>query len=295
MFNALVMKCACLLILGLTLAPASHAQDDVWWPKESKSLYKDLGGVHQVAAIVDAFGMKASMEPTMQMNEHCKTAFSKGMRPFFNYNMTGWLCQAWGGPQKYMGPDMVAWHRAAHISDAEWAAGSKIFATVLNDMKVKPDVQKRVGEFFMDFRRQMTMDGTMEVMMPMADKSSLYTRLGGTPAIAAVVDEFVNRLATDPTVTGNKNVVKSLSMGKVSGAGIKYLVTEQLVLASGGPAKYSGRDMASSHKGLMITEGEWEQSAKILKSVLDDFKVPAKEQGEVFAAIVATKKDIVGK
>jgi len=277
------------------VASVCHAQDDVWWPKQSRSLYQDLGGIHKVAAIVDAFSMKASMDPTIQSNANCKTAFSKGMRPFFNYSMTGWLAEMWGGPQKYTGPDMVAWHRAAHISDEEWAAGSKIFVMVLDDMKVKPEVQKRVGEFFGGFRKQMTMEGTVSFTMPMAGSETLFTRLGGTQAISAVVDEFVNRLATDPVVMGNKNVVKSLTNGHATGAGIKYLVTEQLVMASGGPAKYSGRDMATSHKGLMITEGEWTSSAKILKAVLDDFKVPAKEQGEVFAAITSTKKDIVGK
>jgi len=154
---------------------------------------------------------------------------------------------------------------------------------------------KMVNDFFTEFRHKMTMSGPTDIMMPMAAKDSLYTRLGGTPAIAAVVDEFVNRLAMDPTIMGNKNVVKSLTGGKVTGAGIKFLVVEQLIVASGGPAKYSGRDMATAHKGLFVTEDEWNVSAKILKSVLDDFKVPEKEQGEVFGAIVASKKDIVGK
>lgn len=283
-------------VLALTTVTLSLAQyDDVWNPKMGANLYKNLGGVHKVAALVDDFANRMSMDEKILMNPACKVAFGKQMLPFFKFQMTEWLCQEWGGPQKYMGPDMVIWHRAARISDPEWTIGSMHFMQTLDKMMVPADSQKMIGEFFMSFRKQMMMDGPTEVMMPMAPKESLYTRLGGAVAISAVVDEFVNRLAGDPTVTGNKNVAKSLTSGKVSAAGIKFLVVEQLIMASGGPAKYSGRDMATSHKGLMVTEDEWMASAKILKSVLDDFKVPEKEQSEVFSAITATKKDIVGR
>ncbi|MBS1723828.1 MAG: hypothetical protein JSS66_12850 [Armatimonadetes bacterium] len=288
-----VFAFACVALSMVTGAMAQN--DDVWMPKSYDKLYTRLGGVHKVAAIVDDFGNRMSMNDKVMMNPACKQAFSKGSLPFFKYEMTQWLCDRWGGPQKYMGPDMVAWHRAAKITDSEWMEGEKTFRMVLDKMMVPMEEQKMVGEFFMTFRKQMKMDGPTDFMMPMAPKESLYSRLGGAPAIAAVVDEFVNRLAGDPVVTGNKNVVKSLSSGKVTAAGIKFLVVEQLVMASGGPAKYSGRDMATAHKGLMITEDEWTATAKILKNVLDDFKVPEKEQGEIFGAIGGTKKDIVGK
>lgn len=291
-------------ILALTTAVAAlgvtaHAQlwnNDAYTYTPTKPLYERLGGVHKVAIMVDTFVTRLSMDKTVLMNERCAVALSKPNLPYMKFNMTSYFAQQWGGPQKYMGPDMVEWHRQAMITDAEWAAGDKIFRWVLDDMKVGMDEQKEVGEFFVWFRKEMKKPSMgSKVELSMGAEGSLYQRLGGGGAIAAVVDEFVNRLAMDPTIGGNKNVVKSLTSGRVSDAGLKYLVTEQLIMAAGGPATYSGRDMAKSHKGLMITEAEWEAGAKILKSVLDDFKVPAKEQGEIFSVISGTKKDIVGR
>lgn len=283
-------------VMALASWSTAFAQyDDVWNPKKDGNLYNAMGGVHQVAAVVDNFADRMSMDQKVMMNPACKMAFSKEALPFFKYEMTEWLAQQWGGPQKYMGPDMVAWHRAAKISEDEWKAGAMHFHEAMDKFMVKKEVQKDVDMFFTSFHNMVAMKGSTDVTMPMADKETLYMRLGGTPAIAAVVDEFVNRLAMDETTLGNKNVVKSLTSGKVTPAGIKFLVVQQIVMASGGPAKYSGRDMASAHKGLMITEAEWEASAKVFKAVLDDFKVPAREQGELFSAITASKKDIVGR
>ncbi|MBS1725605.1 MAG: group 1 truncated hemoglobin [Armatimonadetes bacterium] len=128
-----------------------------------------------------------------------------------------------------------------------------------------------------------------------SNPQSLYARLGGIVPISMVVNDFIDQLATDPVQLGNKNVVKSLTSGKVTAAGLKYLVTEQLAMAAGGPFKYTGKSMKESHKDLAITEKEWQSAAAILKKVLDGYKVPAKEQGEIFAAISASHNDIVKK
>jgi hemoglobin len=87
--------------------------------------------------------------------------------------------------------------------------------------------------------------------------------------------------------------VKALSDGHISTDGLKFLVTEQLAAAAGGPFKYTGRTMKNSHTHLMISSKEWEAGGKILKSVLDKFMVPAQEQGEIFTVIASLEKDIV--
>lgn len=282
----------------LTLGNAAMAQFDneVWPPKEKTNLYARIGGIHKLSMIVDKFGDRLAMNKTILMNPNCAKSLLPESLPYFKYLMTQYLGAKWGGPQKYMGPDFVDWHRQAMITDDEWKAGAMEFQSVMSMSKVDMDTQKMIGDFFAQFRHEMMMPskGMMREMM-MPGKDTLYMRLGGAPAIAAVCDTFVNRLAGNSVVTGNKNVVKSLTSGRVTDAGIKYLLIEQLVMATGGPASYSGRDMATAHKGLGITENEWAAAAGILKQVLDDFHVPAREQGEIFAAIGGTKKDIVGK
>jgi hemoglobin len=126
-------------------------------------------------------------------------------------------------------------------------------------------------------------------------EKSLYERLGGVQAIAAVVDDFVNRLVQNPTVMANENVRKAAESGRVTVPGLKFLLTEQICAAAGGPQKYSGRKMKEAHKDLMISEAEWKASAADLTASLEKFKVPKKEQDELFVIIASTHNDIVTK
>jgi hemoglobin len=88
---------------------------------------------------------------------------------------------------------------------------------------------------------------------PMAtqDSPSLYERLGGVYSIATVVDDFIGRIMIDPRLNANPRVDEAHH--RVPPAGFKYLVTEMLCWAAGGPQKYTGRSMKDSHKDLMIT------------------------------------------
>ena len=119
---------------------------------------------------------------------------------------------------------------------------------------------------------------------------SLYQRLGGYDAIAAVTDDFIGRLATDKQIAKYFAGHSEDSLKK-----IRQHVVDQLCVATGGPCIYTGRDMKTSHAGMGITEADWNQAAGLLVQTLDKFKVPAAEKGEVLAAVSALKKDIVEK
>jgi len=119
---------------------------------------------------------------------------------------------------------------------------------------------------------------------------SLYTRLGGYNAIAAVTDDFIGRLAADKQVSRFFVGHSQDSLMK-----IRQHVVEFLCNATGGPCVYMGRDMKTSHKGMGITESDWDLSVKALVATLDKFKVPEKEKGEVLAAVGPLKAQIVEK
>ncbi|PYN08042.1 MAG: group 1 truncated hemoglobin, partial [Candidatus Rokuibacteriota bacterium] len=75
---------------------------------------------------------------------------------------------------------------------------------------------------------------------------TLYTRLGGQPAITAVVDDFVANVAADSRINrrfANANVPR-----------LKVLLVEQVCQATGGPCAYTGRDMRAAHAGMGITD-----------------------------------------
>jgi hemoglobin len=125
----------------------------------------------------------------------------------------------------------------------------------------------------------------------MPDGTSLYDRLGGVYAIAVVVDDFIDRIMHNPKLNANPKVDEAHH--KVPPAGFKYLVTEMVCWATGGPQRYTGRTMRDSHAHLAITEGEWQVFLADFKTTLDKFAVPAAEQAELFTIVATTKGDIV--
>ncbi len=122
-------------------------------------------------------------------------------------------------------------------------------------------------------------------------KASLYERLGGVYAIAAVVDDFIDRLMDDPRLNANPKVDEAHH--RVARAGFKYLVTEQVCWAAGGPQRYTGRSMRDSHAELGITAAEWEAFLDDLRQTFDRFGVPAAERNELLAIVESTKAVIV--
>jgi hemoglobin len=122
------------------------------------------------------------------------------------------------------------------------------------------------------------------------EKKSLYARLGGYDAIALVVDDFITRLATD------KRFERFFSgFSDDSKKRLRQHILDQFCAAAGGPCVYTGRDMRTVHKGLGITEADWDAAAKHLVESLDKYKVPEAEKNELLAFVVSQKKDIVEK
>jgi hemoglobin len=117
---------------------------------------------------------------------------------------------------------------------------------------------------------------------------SLYVRLGGYDALAAVTDDFIGRMATDKSLARFFAGHSKDSLGK-----IRQLVVDQLCAATGGPCLYVGRDMKTAHQGMGISEADWNTAAGHLSATLDKFKVPEKEKNEVLGAISSFKNDIV--
>ena len=124
----------------------------------------------------------------------------------------------------------------------------------------------------------------------MSETKTLYARLGGYDAIAAVADDLVARLRSDAQLgrfwahRGEDGIRRE-----------KQLLVDFLCACAGGPLYYRGRDMATSHKGMGINEGDWQILIGHLNATLDKFSVPAPERQEVLAFVNSTKADMVGK
>jgi hemoglobin len=122
------------------------------------------------------------------------------------------------------------------------------------------------------------------------DKKSLYDRLGGYNAVAAVVDDFIGRLVADKRFTKFFVGHSEDSLKK-----IRQHIVDQFCAAAGGPCLYTGRDMKTSHKGLGITADDWDAAAKHLVESLEKFNVPKAEKDDLLAFVSSLRKDIVEK
>src|SRR6266481_469778 len=117
---------------------------------------------------------------------------------------------------------------------------------------------------------------------------SLYKRLGGYDAIAAVADNLLPRLIADPQLG---RFWKHRSEDGVRRE--RQLLIDFLCASAGGPLYYVGRDMKTSHRGMGIREGDWQAFIGHLEATLDNFKLPPKERAAVLGFVESTKRDIV--
>jgi len=127
--------------------------------------------------------------------------------------------------------------------------------------------------------------------MEIESKPSLYDRLGGVYNIAVVVDDLIDRVMADPRLNANPRVDEAHH--RVSAQGFKFLATEMVCWASGGPQHYSGRSMGDAHRHLMITSDEFGAFMDDLQQTLDRFAVPQPEQEELKAIVESTRESIV--
>lgn len=130
-----------------------------------------------------------------------------------------------------------------------------------------------------------------------AAPKSLYDRLGGVTAISAVVDQFIANVAADP------NMVRTFTpllteVGKGNTARLTALrnnLIDQIGEASGGPQKYTGKDMVTAHKGMKITDTEFNSLVADLVAALDKFSVPTTEKNELLGVLGGLKGMIVNQ
>jgi hemoglobin len=162
-------------------------------------------------------------------------------------------------------------------------AGHTVPCKVSNEIEEETDVMRKLSIIV----TALCVCTAFAVVASAQDKT-LCERLGGPPAISAVVDSFAGKVLKDDRI--NKKFAKSDANRLVTnlkgqiGAATK---------CSG--VTYKGRNMKNTHKNMGVTEGEFNALVEDLVKTLDEFKVPEKEKGELLAALGPMKKDIVEK
>jgi hemoglobin len=120
------------------------------------------------------------------------------------------------------------------------------------------------------------------------NNKTLYERLGGYDAIAAVANDLLPRMQADAQLgrfyqhRGEDGLRRS-----------RQILIDFLCSSAGGPLYYTGRDMKVTHKGMKISESDWSAFLGYLNDTLDTLQVPQPERKEVVALMQSTKADIV--
>jgi hemoglobin len=137
------------------------------------------------------------------------------------------------------------------------------------------------------------------------EKKPLFERLGGQQGIETIVNDFVARALADPRVNWERKGVKSGGVlglrrhsveWKPDAANVdklkKHLV-EFLALSTGGPTQYGGGEMKNIHKGMQISNSEFDAAVGDLKATLDKLQIPTEDQKELLSVIESTRPQVV--
>jgi hemoglobin len=133
-------------------------------------------------------------------------------------------------------------------------------------------------------------DAGIEEPPPPPEPKSLFERLGGREGLVAVVDTMVQNMSADKRINKLFAKTKGERLEK-----FKNNMVEQLCQVSGGPCEYKGKDMKAAHKGMGISEAQWDAFVEVLTASLQERNVGQDEQGELLVALGKHRDEVIEK
>lgn len=266
------------LMAGMLVFASSCKSDEVVTPP--KSLYLRLGGNSAISAVIDQF--VANVAGDARINAFFADAASDPARlTKLRNNLINQVGAATGGTEKYTGLDMKTSHAGMGIEDSHFTALVEDLSKALDKFSVpateKTELLTALGGLKGDI-----VEGPI----------SLYNRLGKNPAITAVIDDFIGKVAADTRINAFF-AVAAASPARLNK--LKLNLVNQIGEASGGPEKYIGLDMKTAHKGMKITDAQFNALVEDLQASLVKFKVESRTKIQLLAALGGMRADIVGQ
>jgi len=252
--------------------------------KEPATVWERLGGDKGVAQIVDDFCGFASADPKVNITRDGKYKLTPEGMADMKKKMVAMISQATGGPLKYEGKSMKEVHKGMGITDAEFNAAVADLKAAFDKNKVKKEDADVVLKAVEATRK--------DIVEPKAETpKTMWDRMGGEKNVGKIVDDFVAAASKDPKVNLDRG--GKYKLDEATTAKVKKMLVEQISVASGGPLKYEGKSMKEVHKGMGVTEAEFDAAAAHFKKALESNGVKKEDVDALMKTVGETRKDIV--
>ena len=255
-----------------------------------KTLWDRLGGQKSVEAVVHDFVGAAATNKKVNFFRDGKFKLDATGVARLEKLLVELISANSGGPLKYTGRDMKSSHAGMQITEDEFNALAGDLVDTLKKYKVPQTEIDELVAIVASTKKDMVETKKPEPTKP-EPKKVLWDRLGGQKSVEAVVHDFVAVAATNKKVNFFRDGKFKLDAAGVTK--LEKLLVELISANSGGPLKYTGRDMKTAHAGMKITEDEFNALAGDLVDTLKKYKVPQTEIDELVAIVASTKKDMV--
>ena len=252
-------------------------------PVSTTVLWERLGGEARVRKIVDDFVAQAASDAKVNFDRGGKYKLVAPTLDQLKNQLVAFVSQATGGPIKYTGKSMKDVHKGMGITDAEFdaAAGDLRKALELNGIKAD-DIKEALAAV------EQTRKDIVEPKEAPKPAVSLWDRLGGDGNVRLVVDDFVDLAAADQKVNFDRG-----GKYKLDARAVKRQLVAYISQNTGGPLKYEGKSMKDVHKGMGITDAEFNALAADLKKALLKNAVRTEDVDALLKVVEETRKDIV--
>lgn len=254
-----------------------------------KSLWDRLGGEANVKKVVDDFVELAATDPKVNFDRDGKFKLDAKKVADLKKYLVELVSSTTGGPLKYEGRSMKVVHKGMGITDDQFNASAADLKKALEVNGAKPEDAKELLDIVETTRKDI-----VEPKQPESKpetKKPLWDRLGGEENVTKVVSDFVTLASVDPNVNFDRSGKYKLDEKKV--AELKKLIVAMISSVSGGPLKYEGKSMKDSHKGMGITDKEFDASLADLKKALELNGVKDADAKELIEIVGTTRKEIV--
>jgi len=141
-YKTILFALAAVFMVSLWTVPTGFADDK---PKPaSPSLYERVGGINNIAVLIDDVIERGYVDPILHANPKIAAAHKRFPKPVYKYNATALACMVMGGPQKYTGRTIKEAHQHLDVNEKEWNALIKIFRDSMTSFKVPQKEQDEV-------------------------------------------------------------------------------------------------------------------------------------------------------